>query len=101
MRILSWIADRQSYGAEGSVLADMQIFLLERAPASGADRVFAVLEGGESGVDAGRVAIRLVCGQHLLRGADRGAMGLRRIDAQPETHHLELAGRHHRGLPAL
>src|SRR6516162_476590 len=83
------------------VLGYPQIFLFERPPAGGADGILAFLEGGEDTLDAGRVPVLSQCRQHLLRSADRGAVGLRRIDAEPKAHRPEFAGRHHRGLAAF
>src|SRR4051794_29427459 len=71
-----------SEAGEGS--PQLHIFLLERPPAGGADRILALLEGGEIAFDAARVAAFLQCRQHLLRGTDSGSMGLRRVDAQAE-----------------
>src|ERR1700719_3975268 len=77
------------------------ILLLERTPAGGADRVLALLESAEITLDAAGVAILLQCRQDLLRCADRGAMGLRGVDAEAEPHCLQFARRHHRRLAAL
>ena len=66
-----------------------------------ADRVLALLKGGEIGFDPARVAIALQRRQYLLRGSDRGAVGLRRIDAEAKAHRLQFGRRHHRRLAAL
>jgi hypothetical protein len=68
---------------------------------AGADRVFTLLERGEVGVDAGGVAVSFQHGEDALRRADRGAMGLRGIDAEAEPHPLQFIRGHHRGLAAL
>src|SRR5215469_3469562 len=70
-------------------------------PAGGADGVFALLEAGHLALDAAGVAILSHRRQHPLRRADRGAMGLRRVDAEAEAHRLELARRYHRCLAAF
>src|SRR5829696_7618607 len=78
-----------------------QILLLQRAPEFGADRLLALLEGREIGFDAARVAVLLHRAQHPLCGADRGAVRLRRVDAEPESHALQFVCRQHRRLAAL
>lgn len=40
-------------------------------------------------------------GEHALGGADRGAVGLRRVDAEAEPHFLQLGGGLHRRLAAF
>src|ERR1043165_7830123 len=75
---------------------DPHILLFEGAPRSGADRVLALLEGGELGFDGARVAVALHRRQDLLRCADRRAMGLRRIDAETEAHLSQFHGAEHR-----
>ncbi len=70
--------------------------LFQLPPSGGADGVFALLEGGEVGFDPGRMAIFLQGTQHALRGADRGAVGLRGVDPElgvlPPSKTLTSAG---------
>src|SRR5512142_3002252 len=75
--------------------------LFQRAPARGADGVLAFLKGREVGFDAARVAVLLHRLQYALGGADRGAVGLRGVDAKAEAHAFEFAGAEHRRLAAL
>src|SRR5947209_985547 len=77
------------------------ILLLKRAPAGGADGILAFLEGGEIAFDAACITVFLKHGKHLLSGADRGAVGLRWINAETETHRFQLARRHHRRFAAF
>src|SRR5262249_11549019 len=84
-----------------SLPLDPHIFLLEGAPAGGADCILALLEGGKIPLDAACVAILLQRLQHPLRRTDRRAVGLRRIDAEAKTHRIELARRQHRRLTAF
>src|SRR5579875_646702 len=81
--------------------SDPQILVFERPPLGGADRLLALLKGGELALDAARIAVLLQDRQHPLRGADRSALRLRGIDAEAKAHRLEFARRHHRRLAAL